>query len=1243
MLSTRLGATAHLATQSNASQRTTTQLKSDHTATTMPRRQYMADLQKAQGDVLPHGVHDLQPGEDDGQFEFLFAATGSGPVEAVKVTALIPELSDYPKNHEYMIFAGEEAPRHISDALSNLRRTSGKTVFELLDIVSAALARLSADGDGDTVMPDSQADQIDQDDDYDEDVYGSDDEAFTTGDGRQTTTFEQPTAGTKLKVSDRQFRARVRADLVAAKCAGFKVGVLGHVLDGFNAFITVSILASKLGISEEAMEAWQVAPDDYIILIIQYPNGYKTNEELQALDSIRLAPNIGMRVCASKKYKPTLQEAIKAFTVVKKDGRDSISPSDLPSSQDVVEAGSLRETFISKPLNGLLQDRLVPILRFRGMGMGWWGAEQMYQERTSASLHADGGVPDSYFQPEEVNHAHPPIVNADHHTSNGGSQEFSFPLLAMQFMLRHFVRCTEFCLVCHRKMNTELEAIKPYVCDSDLCLYQYMTLGFGPSIEHEIIAQPYVVDLLVSFCYSSALSKRLKEFPDGLSLTVPAITTPDLFAAPDPYGYNRNREPPQAPTRKKPAESYAVGFDRARLELIFREDKPSSCPIRRGDWIVLRNTDTLHSPELHCRIEDTTYYPSVTINEPIEMALGPEHQHQAQGGPIKTAPASLVPAQAPQPATPATTPKWANASFTIYNEDFKTLNKDEKCRAICKLLDTLPNVKEMQEYLVKRHQADLKNWVERLSPAAVSLLRWVIASNRACIMQVDGDTGGSSTPAKQQERLYGMKDYIQFRFAMGAPDKEQRFISSMRQTTDRLKLRYPTCFAWHGSPIYNWHMIIREGLHFNNTDHGRAYGHGVYHALQAQVSTGYSGMHYGGGSAGFGGWPSSVLRISSALALNEIVNAPGEFVSKSPYYVVQHLDWIQTRYLFVKCSPTVEGLQQAAEKRPEVAFEQDPSHIPAGINSEPIVIPASAIKSKKEKKKESRKPTVSKNPSPLKKLKALGGFANPIPLDDGDLDETSSVDTDPEDLEVIFGHDPEPEPEKKKADIPIVVTKPKGPTTDFVPGTLDFSKLPLMPVPEYATSGTTKRLMNELRSLTKTQDAANLAELGWYIDVEKIENVYQWIVELHSFHLFEVKGKKLPLASDMKAKGVQSVVLEIRFNKDFPFTPPYVRVIRPRFLSLGQGGGGHIVLGGAMCMELLTNTGWSSVSSMESVLMQIRMAIASEPFARLDQATRGDYGTGEAADGYIRACQTHGWEVPPGFAEMARGLPAMHH
>lgn len=1191
----------------------------------MPRRQFIADLQKAQTDVLPHGIHDLQPGEDDGQFQFLFAASSSnGPAVPVTVTALIPDLGEYPKSHEYMVFGGDAAPKQVSAALENLLRTRSKTVFELLDIVASTLSKLSPDRDGDLHMPDSQADDDDElEEEDDDDVYDSDHEAFQLG-TTHTTPYAQPSPGAKSRPIDRAFRQRVRSDLIAAKKAGFKVGFLGHVLEGYNAFVTVSIRMSKLGISEEAMQAWQVEANDYLILILQYPNGYKTSEELQGFDSIRLAPNIGMRVCAGKRYKPTLQEAIKAFSVVKKDGRDSISASDLPQPEDKVDDCSIKDTFISKPLVGLLQERLVPILRYRGTGMSWSGAEELYILNTSAGVAGIDAVPDRFFTPETLNGALPDIVNADHCTAVGTSQ-YSFPLQAMQFLLHHFVRCTEFCLVCHRKMNSELEAIKPYVCDSELCLYQYMTLGFGPSIEHEILAQPYVVDLLVSFCYNSAALTKLKEYPDGLSLMVPPLEGSYYnkvnFPSYQGYGYSVPDQGQPQPKKVHPAPVYKIGFDHDRLEVIFF-DKPESCPVRRGDWIAI-NT----SAELHCRVTETTFYPTISINEPFVLRPPKDSVDVPQ---VSGAKADSTATR--RPATPAITPTWVEATFTVYSDDFKLLSNNEKCLTICRLLDTLPSVKSMQEYLVKRHPADLKNWVDRISPAALSLLRWIIASNRACIVQVDGDTDYHRTAAKQ-ERLYGMKDYMQFRFAMGAPDKEQRFITEVRKTTDRLSLQYPSIFAWHGSPLHNWHMIIREGLHFKNTDHGRAYGHGVYHAVDAHTSTSYSHMYAGrGGAAAHGTWSQSVLRISSALALNEIVNAPTEFVNSSPYYVVQHLDWIQTRYLFVQCAPTVEGLKTGADSKPLNALAQDPQRTPKGM-SDSIVIPASAIKSHRLVKDE-RRPATPKNQSPFKKLKALGGFKNPIPVDDDDAD---SIATDDSDLEVLCDNDPESEPEPAKIDSPV---KPKGPTTDFIAGTLDFEKLPLMPTPTYATSGTTKRLMKELQTLKKVQDIVSPGELGWFIDIDKIESMYQWPIELHSFHAFEVKGKKLPLADDMKKKGVKSIVLEIRFNKDFPFTPPYVRVIRPRFLSFMQGGGGHIVQGGAMCMELLTNTGWSSVSSMESVLMQVRMAIASEPFARLDMHGSHDYGTGEAADGYIRACNTHGWQVPPGFKEMAYGTGA---
>lgn len=214
--------------------------------------------------------------------------------------------------------------------------------------------------------------------------------------------------------------------------------------------------------------------------------------------------------------------------------------------------------------------------------------------------------------------------------------------------------------------------------------------------------------------------------------------------------------------------------------------------------------------------------------------------------------------------------------------------------------------------------------------------------------------------------------------------------------------------------------------------------------------------------------------------------------------------------------------------------------------------------------------------------------------------------------------------------------------TDFVPKSLDQDSLPMMEEPQYATPSATMRLNRELQTVLKVQASTPAHELGWYINPDLISNVYQWIVELHSFE------QDLPLAKDMKKAGFTSIVLEIRFGKDFPMSPPFVRVIRPRFLPFTQGGGGHVTGGGAMCMELLTNSGWSAVSSIEGVLLQVRLAIQNlEPKpARLLYASQGaavyrgaqqDYSTGEAMEAYKRACMTHGWEIPKDFNDFASG------
>jgi ubiquitin-conjugating enzyme E2 Q len=484
---------------------------------------------------------------------------------------------------------------------------------------------------------------------------------------------------------------------------------------------------------------------------------------------------------------------------------------------------------------------------------------------------------DRYYEVHPPKNPLAPILMTD--ALQGPATEASFPLLAMQFALRHLVRCTEFCLVCHSRVSTDFEALKPYVCSNPLCLYQYMSLGFGPSIEHEIVSLPTVVDLLVSFCYTSAKASKLKDFPVGMDLKVPSVNS----------------------------QTWKVNYYGNKGEFLFDDaDNDMRSLLKEGDWIIIPVPGTASSEEWHARITETCYYPTVKIAQPVGSQLVGSKStpgtslNSVQG--INSP--SLSGKQTPDNSVSggifgADDGEMKEVTFKIYDTSFDDLPDDEKRKTIINILNTLPRVAEMKEWLQKNtnvgDEASLRKWRARISPTALGVLRWIIASNRSCIVPLDES---EENPASGFLPVQGMGEWKQFRFAMGAPDKEQRFVSSVKQAHQRLNLQCkfhfeilhhfqanqlvdPSLFAFHGSPLQNWHSIIREGLHFKETAHGRAFGHGCYHSLDLGTSIGYSSvMPHGMSGQVAGYWPQSELKITTALSLNEIVNSPNEFVSK---------------------------------------------------------------------------------------------------------------------------------------------------------------------------------------------------------------------------------------------------------------------------------------------------------------------------------------------------------------------------
>lgn len=151
--------------------------------------------------------------------------------------------------------------------------------------------------------------------------------------------------------------------------------------------------------------------------------------------------------------------------------------------------------------------------------------------------------------------------------------------------------------------------------------------------------------------------------------------------------------------------------------------------------------------------------------------------------------------------------------------------------------------------------------------------------------------------------------------------------------------------------------------------------------------------------------------------------------------------------------------------------------------------------------------------------------------------------------------------------------------------------------------------MAELEHIAKADPKTN----GF--SVEPInDDLFHWEIRFFEFDHSE------PLAHDLARVRDQCVTLEATFPPDFPFAPPFIRVIRPRFHYRS----GHITLGGSCCMELLTRSGWSACNTIEAVLISIRTNLLVGG-ARVDHK-KPDYTLAEAKEAFNRMVQVHGWQ-----------------
>ncbi|XP_065827559.1 ubiquitin-conjugating enzyme E2 Q1-like [Oscarella lobularis] len=165
------------------------------------------------------------------------------------------------------------------------------------------------------------------------------------------------------------------------------------------------------------------------------------------------------------------------------------------------------------------------------------------------------------------------------------------------------------------------------------------------------------------------------------------------------------------------------------------------------------------------------------------------------------------------------------------------------------------------------------------------------------------------------------------------------------------------------------------------------------------------------------------------------------------------------------------------------------------------------------------------------------------------------------------------------------------------------------------SQGAVHRLIRDLKNLKKT--AGKFGVEG----EPKDDNLFIWRVKLTKFEKGSLLARDLDkYAAQYKREPV--VEMEMKFPKDYPMSPPFVRVIRPRFKFLT----GHVTIGGSVCMELLTRSGWRPTVDIESVLVQIHSEMISDTRAQLD-FSHGDHPYDETAakQAFERMVRRYGW------------------
>eukprot|EP00743_Colponemidia_sp_Colp-15_P008289 GILK01008998.1.p1 GENE.GILK01008998.1~~GILK01008998.1.p1 ORF type:complete len:1014 (-),score=198.21 GILK01008998.1:297-3245(-) len=378
----------------------------------------------------------------------------------------------------------------------------------------------------------------------------------------------------------------------------------------------------------------------------------------------------------------------------------------------------------------------------------------------------------------------------------------------------------------------------------------------------------------------------------------------------------------------------------------------------------------------------------------------------------------------------------------------------------------------------------------------------------------------------------------------------------------QLKATHGSFFVWHGSSFENWYSILRNGLRVLSNTRLMTAGAAYGSGIYVSPTTQVSWGYSSRVSNTNSAWQHSEFHAGTlAIAICEVIDNGTTVKNNSQIWVVPKEDYITLRY-FIVCDPSSHTRMSSIN----IGSLPVQCHFNGLVQSQTD----SAGNSERVQHRKVLKEQRAAHRQEYRQQKTATKHVTVVPAD---------VEDD--------------QPLDKLAD-------------RFI---------------GQGSRAATLVLMREMRKILRQQK--NPSNKSFYTVEFDEENCYRWKILLNGSGFGDC-----PLADDLKVYATRfnqkpEVLLDVLFPENFPFAPPFIRVVRPRFAFHT----GHVTVGGSICMELLTNSGWSPGYSVESVLVQIQadMIVGG---GRLDLPQCGrEYSMEEAKEAFSRVARAHGWKV----------------